>query len=288
MKFLDSRLFREPLFQFMILGLVVFAVDRYALESADDPRRIVIDDARYGELVEIFRENQGRRPTEEEARELMVTWAQNEVLYREALNMGLDLGDEMIRQRLILKIRDILFKNVITEPPPEDQLQAWFEQNRSAYDRPELVDFEQFLVADLDFESAAALAASLGDVAHPEEYGAAFRRYPRRPLSNLKAAFGDEDGQRLIDGDEDRWLAVQSDYGWHLARITARYAGEEADFPAVRTRVAQDWLEAARKQELANTLSSIVEQYEISYALSPEVVRDSLREREMAARSEGP
>jgi len=288
MKPLISRLFREPLFQFMILGLVVFGVDRYVLENMDDPRRIVIDDARYTELVDIFRENQGRRPTEGEARELMVTWAQNEVLYREALNMRLDLGDEMIRQRLILKVRDILFKNVITEAPPPDQLQAWFEENRSAYDRPELVDFEQFLVTDLDSEAAAALAARLGDAEHPQGYAAAFRRYPRRPLSNLGAAFGDDDGQRLIDGEDDQWMAVESDYGWHLARITARYAGEPADFTAVRARVAQDWLESARKQELANTLSSIVDQYDISYSLSPDIVKDSLQEAEMAARSETP
>jgi len=212
----------------------------------------------------------------------------SEVLYREALNMRLDLGDEMIRQRLILKVRDILFKNVITEAPPPDQLQAWFEENRSAYDRPELVDFEQFLVTDLDSEAAAALAARLGDAEHPQGYAAAFRRYPRRPLSNLGAAFGDDDGQRLIDGEDDQWMAVESDYGWHLARITARYAGEPADFTAVRARVAQDSLESARKQELANTLSAIVDQYDISYSLSPDIVKDSLQEAEMAARSETP
>ncbi len=279
------KLVNEPLVQFLVLGVFVFGVDRYVVETSDDPRRIVVDDARYAELVEIFEEGQARPPTEEEIGDLIVKWTQNEVMYREARLMGLDRGDEMIRQRLILKLRDILFNNVITEVPPDDELERWFEQNSAAYDRPALLDFEQFLVADLDRKAAEALAQSLRTAPAPEAYAQAFRQYRRRPPENLTAVFGDEHGRRLIDAGDERWLAVESDYGWHLARVTARSAGEAAQFAEVRHQVSIDWLDEARKRELADALGGIVENYDIRYVLTRELVEDSLVEDRLRSQS---
>ncbi len=282
---ITMKLLREPLVQFLCLGVLIFAVDRYVLVTSDDPRRILIDDRRYAELVDIFEEGQSRLPTEEEIQELMVKWAQNEVLYREARSMGLDLGDEMIRQRLILKIRDILFNNLIIELPEDDELRAWFEDNRIAYDRPELLDFEQFLLGDADQARAGRLAAELGSSSRPEEFVDSFRAYGRRPRANLESVFGESGAERLATAAESAWVPVQSDYGTHLARITARYPGEPAVYEVVRAQVAQDWKDAQRKRELSMALSAIVDQYDISYSLSPDVVRESLAAAQTAART---
>lgn len=270
------KLAGEPLVQFFALGILVFGVDRYVLETSDDPRRILVDDTRYTELVEIFEEGQARPPTEAEIGDLIVKWTQNEVMYREARRMGLDRGDEMIRQRLILKLRDILFNNVITEVPPDEELEAWFEQNRSAYDRPPLLDFEQFLAADLDEEAAAELARSLESGPPPPAYEPAFRQYRKRPPENLAAVFGEAHGRRLTEAADNQWLAVESDYGWHLARVTARSPGQPAEFAEVRHQVSIDWLDEAKQRELADALGGIVENYDIRYVLTRDLVEESL------------
>lgn len=272
----------EPLVQFLALGVLVFAVDRYVLETGEDPRRILVDDARYAELVAIFEEGQARPPTEAEIGNLIVKWTQNEVMYREAQLMGLDRGDEMIRQRLILKLRDILFNNIITEVPPDEDLEAWFEENRSAYDRPPLLDFEQFLVAELDKDAAGELAGSLQAAAPPEAYARTFRQYRQRPPENLTAVFGREHGRRLIDAGDGHWLAVESDYGWHLARVTARRPGQRAEYADVRHQVSIDWLDEARKRELADALGGIVENYDIRYELTRDLVEESLVSQQLA------
>lgn len=276
-----SRLWKEPLVQFLVLGAVVIGIDRYAIGSADDPRRIVFDDTRYRELVDIFNEGKGRKPTEEEIEELIVTWTQNEVLYREALAMGLDKGDDMIRNRVILKIRNILFNNVVTELPPEDQLEAWFEDNRIAYDRPDLYDFEQFLIADADAAAAQALAAELDDAPHPPDYETAFRRYPHRPGSNLVSVFGEDGGQRLLDAELEHWVPVQSTYGWHLARVTRHVPGEPAVFEEVRHAVAKDWLAIHEQKDLSDALAAIVEDYDFRYQVTQEAVAGTLRTAEL-------
>lgn len=277
----SQKLLKEPLVQFLVLGALVFAVDRYVIGSADDPRRIVFDDGRYRELVDVFVDGQGRKPTPEEIQDLIVQWTQNEVLYREALAMELDQGDEMIRQRLILKTRNILFSNVVAEPPPEDELEAWFERNRIAYDRPELVDFEQFLAADLDAEAATGLAEELGADEHPDAYDDAYRQYPHRPTSNLVAVFGEEQAKRLLDVPLEHWVPVRTEYGWHLARITHREPGDPAEFREVRHQVVTDWLDQARKQELQAALNAIVEEYDFRYEVTRDAVEGTLLTAEL-------
>jgi len=145
----------QPLIQFLFLGAVIFAVDRGVNAGKEDPRSILIDDAKYAAIAGIFQDNQGRAPSEQEMAALTIQWAQNEVLYREGRLMGLGEGDEMIRQRLILKLRNVLFNRVVTEAPTEEVLRAWFEDNRAKYDRPETFDIEQFQVGDSNAKEEA-------------------------------------------------------------------------------------------------------------------------------------
>lgn len=127
---------REPLLHFLALGLVIFTVDHLARPAADDQRVITIDEEVEGKVVSLFKEGRGRAPTDRELNRLIHCWLQHEVLYREALALGLDKGDEMIRERLILKMRMVVFNNIVVDSPAEDELPQWFEANRSRYDVP--------------------------------------------------------------------------------------------------------------------------------------------------------
>lgn len=258
------RLSTEPLLHFLVLGALLFAADRYVVGSADDPRRIVIDAKRRSELVGIFEEGQGRPPEPEELQELIVQWSQNEVLYREALSMGLDRGDEMIRQRLILKLRNVLFGNIVVDPPSEAQLRSWFEENRARYDRPASFDFEQFQLPEgTTQESARELAqvAGAGDV--PKEYEGGLRDYGARPRANLVALFGEEDADRLVGSQGADWVPVSTDRSWHLARVTRRLPAVPGRFDNLRSQIVREWRDYARKADLAGALKLIVGRYDI-------------------------
>ncbi|MEZ5582768.1 MAG: peptidylprolyl isomerase [Candidatus Competibacteraceae bacterium] len=264
-----SNLLKQPLIQFLLLGMVIFVMDRVVIGSEDDPRRILIDDAKYAEIAGIYKDNQGRAPSEQEMANLTVKWAQNEVLYREARLMGLDKGDEMIRQRLILKLRNVLFNRVVVESPKEQELLAWFEKNRAAYDRPESYDFEQFKVGGPE---AGDLAADLADelAAKPAstEWQNQLRRYQKRPAHNLKLLFGKTHAATLINSADGKWVPVQSPGGWHLARITARHPGRQADFTEIRSQVIEDWKSQAMQAELGEALRGIANRYDIRVELS--------------------
>jgi hypothetical protein len=274
------RLAKEPLVQFLVLGAFVFALDHYVFANTDNPRRITLDDARFQELVGIFETERGRPPTEEEIEQMLVTWTQNEIMYREALTMGLDKGDDMIRSRMVLKLRDIVFNNIIIDYPPEEDLQAWFVEHRAAYDRPELIDFEQFPVADMGLDEAHALAAELGSQGHPPEYDRAFRSYGTRIPDNLFSVFDEDDARAILDAPPGQWVAARSDYGLHLARITNRSPAQPVTFEEARALVKDDWYAQERERQIADALGEIVAQYEITYDFTRDLVERSLASME--------
>jgi hypothetical protein len=266
--------FREPLVQFLLLGALVFGIDQVAQALIDDPRRIVIDDDRLTELVAIFEEGQGRAPDPEEVEALIVKWTQNEILYREARLMGLDEGDEMIRSRLILKLRNILFNNAVVDAPRDGELQEFFEFNRAAYDVPTRYDFEQFaLDTAISDAGAAELAESIVDGEPPESQVDAVRRYEQRPAANLAALFGDEAAARLETAPTGTWVPVRGDRGWHLARIIRVHASEPVELEAVRSQVVRDWKKFRNDIQLADQTKAIADRYDILVQLSPEAQR---------------
>lgn len=275
-----SKVASEPLVQFLLLGVAVFAIDHYVFVNSDNPRRVSVDDQRFEELVDVFVNERGRAPTEDEIEELLVAWTQNEVLYREALTMGLDKGDEMIRSRMVLKLRDVVFNNVVVDLPPEQKLEAWFEAHRDAYDRPELIEFEQFPIDDLDEEGALAMMEKLADKDAPEQYANITRRYPGRLDSNLFSVFDEAGAQAMIDAPLGKWVVVRSDRGFHMARITRREPGETVTFEEARALVKSDWRGQERERQIAEAMREIVEQYDIKYEFTREFVDQTLASRQ--------
>ncbi|MEL6216418.1 MAG: hypothetical protein AAFQ99_12175, partial [Pseudomonadota bacterium] len=175
-------LLREPLVHFILIAGLVFALDYAVRGQQEDPREIVVDAVTYEELLNVFKEGKGRLPTEAEMGTVLLKWSENEVLYREAQRLGLDKGDDMIRSRLILKIRNILFSNVVTPTPSEQDLRDWLEANRQRYDRPALFDVEQVAVPSAtDRLAAEQMAERINDIGLTPELANDVRRYQRRP-----------------------------------------------------------------------------------------------------------
>lgn len=258
----------EPLLHFLIFGTLIFCLDVILNVDRKDPKNIIVDDARVNELMQIFQEGQGREPTTEEVERMMVQWTQNEIFYREGLSMGLDAGDEMIRSRLILKMRNVLFNNTLVEPPNENELQEYFELNRGAYDTPERFDFEQVFLMGVRDDKSAKNAKSLNEEIIKEKYGSSLRTYARRPRSNISALFGTAQTQTLVSTPLNQWVSIKSDMGWHLARITQRYPKEPAILEEARAAVTRDWQKLSNDYQLAQATQKLAKKYQLHLELS--------------------
>lgn len=263
---------REPLLHFLVLGGLIFAIDHVVSAREDNARVIVIDDALTGTLATLFEEGRGRMPTDEELSPLVYRWLQNEVLYREALALGLDQGDEMIRERMILKMRMLVFNDVAVDEPDEARLRRWFEANRARYDIPQRYDFVQFRVPGSDTDaraSAGRLADRLPADDVPDQFSQDVRQYRGRTRANIATMFGD-DFAAAFDGEPvNGWQALPSDEGWHIARVTAVHDPVPASFESLKPRIAADWRQQQSRAQVLEALKEMREKYEIRWEIAP-------------------
>jgi len=111
---------REPLFHFVVLGGLLFGIDRVVASRADDPRLIVVGAEVDREAIDTFKATRNRDPNTEELNALRRVWLDNEVLYREGLALGVDKGDTAIRERVIFKALSVVDANVKV-PAADDQ-----------------------------------------------------------------------------------------------------------------------------------------------------------------------
>src|SRR5262245_26268351 len=130
-------LLREPLVQFLGLGLLLFLAYQMLHPTAAPPSgriEITPDDVRQIALAWMA---QGRpAPTPDQMQALVDSRVREEILYREAIALGLDKGDTIVRRRMVQKMT-FLFEDVAAlHEPTDDELRQWFGNRAERFTRP--------------------------------------------------------------------------------------------------------------------------------------------------------
>src|SRR5687768_14026648 len=104
-----GRVIREPLVHFLVAGALLFCayawVNRRATVAAGDTARVVRIEARDVEwLKQTWQRQWSRQPTDAELRGLALEYLREELLCREARELGLDQDDTVVRRRLAQKM----------------------------------------------------------------------------------------------------------------------------------------------------------------------------------------
>jgi hypothetical protein len=249
------RLLREPLLHVVVLGVLLFGLYAWVAPPRASEEIVVPADAVVA-MREDFRRRTGRVASATDERAMVDAWVGDEVLVREALALGLDRGDAIVRRRLIQKM-EFLIEN--TEPvpaPTETELSAYLAAHPERYGNPERISLTQVFVSaqragDGAAAEAASLRARLEDGADPAALGdpflrgREFRLYAQSELANVFGASFAAAVMRLPDGT---WSEpIRSSFGVHLVRITERRPGVAPTLSMARERVERDWREERRQ-----------------------------------------
>lgn len=276
-----NRILTEPLFQFLLIGLIIFMLDAFVSKNQEELSTITINDSQLQELIDIFVNGQGRQPTATEIDNLIVKWTQNEILYREAQKMGLAKGDEMIRSRLVLKMQNILYNSVTQNPPTDEDLTQFFAEYRENYDTPAKYTIEQFFFAKNTPEAKEAALQMVKDLASssaPEEYAKQVRVFARRPSASLRGLFEIDSIQDLVNADLNQWQLAQSSKGIHLARVTEVLPAQVAQLGDIKNRVIKDWKQYSSDLQLMQQTTEIANRYTID--ITAQAIKNSANDNE--------
>jgi len=217
-----------------------------------------------------------RPPTTEEFDGLIQQYIKETVLYREALTMGLNKHDMVIRRRLAQKLEFLAKDLVALTPPTESELQAYFDEHQTRYQAPTLYTFTQVFFdpdkrGDATLDDAEAVkvtliaqgdaiddAGALGDGLMLQNY------YPQKDRAEIQKNLGSGFTDTLITLAPRQWHGpVLSGFGVHLVYVNSIIEPPPPVFAEVRERVIADW-SLDRGEELNDKFyASLREQYSI-------------------------
>jgi hypothetical protein len=255
-----SKLVKDPLVHFLLIGAALFAVSAWRGETVSAGReRIVVTAEQVAAARAAAAVLQGREPTAEEMDALIEPTVRDEVMYREALALGLDVDDDEVRTRLIEKMNYLTQDLADPEPASEQVLRDFYAASPALFTIPSLVSFDQVFFSPgargdrLEADAAAGLAAlragrAAADVGDRTPLRESYDDAPREQVAVL---FGDALADALFDAAPGEWTGpFRSDFGLHVVRLRARSDARLPAYDEIAARVAEEY--GAQRRREAN------------------------------------
>lgn len=281
---------KDPLAHFVVLGLALFAL--YAWVSEDEraggDRIIEVD----REALLSYIQYHARAFSPEaaaahldgmpasELERLVDAHVREEALYREALSLGMDRTDHVIRHRLVQSIEFITDDLALrTTEITEADLETYFEANRERYRIEPTVTFTHVFfnnerhgaqeARDLAERKQKDLKENAVPFTGAPGHGDRFLylvNYVERTPGLVASHFGDEmaDAVFALAPDDAHWAGpLESRYGHHLVLLTGKTAGRVPELAEVESRVRTDAQREAAEARRDAAIKALIDTYEI-------------------------
>lgn len=266
---------REPLFHFLVAGALIFGVAE-AAEHHYSQYRIVVSPQQQLRVAESYRQQYGALPTPEQRDTLLRNFVREEILYREALALGLDRDDEIVRRRLAQKFGFLQQDLALLEEPAAADLERFYADNRDAYAQRERRAFTHvyFSPDKGGDEAARGRAETLLQVLRSGAAGPAVdggdvfpgvNEVPEIDADTAERLFGRSDlVSRIYSAPLGEWVGpYRSGYGWHVFRVSSRTPGRQLPYAEVAQRVRQDYQDSRRTALNERALADVAAKYTV-------------------------
>ncbi|WP_226704176.1 peptidyl-prolyl cis-trans isomerase [Microbulbifer elongatus] len=272
------RLLRDPLLHFTLIGGLLFAIDGLFGGNAD-AEEIVITPSRIEHLAAVFERSWQRPPSDEEMQKLVDNFVREEVLYREALKLGLEADDTVVRRRLRLKM-EFLARDLVDGIEPElEVLRQFYRDNEHRYLLPARLSFRQIYFNDdrraepeQDAEMALVALADGAEWATTGDSHLLPRQFTQASLEEVNKQLGTGFAEELLGQPRGQWVGpVHSEYGVHLVFVEEYTAQASADFTSVRSQVLRDWQAQAHGDALESQYRQLRQGYRVRMDVDPSV-----------------
>jgi hypothetical protein len=268
-----TKLLRDPLVHFLLAGGALFAVFYWRGDAAGNAGQdIVIDAAQVEQLSEAAALLRGRPLAADELAAVVAPAIRDEVMYREALALGLDVDDDQVRERLIEKMQYLSQDLADPEPASESELRAFFDASPELFLIPEAVTFDQIFFSPrergeaLQSDVQAALAALAGGQSS-EDLGDRTplqARFVDAPRERVEVLFGAPLTDAAFTMAPGQWAGpYESDFGLHLIRLLERRAARQPSFDEAREQARQAFAAERRKAANETAYARMLERYRV-------------------------
>jgi hypothetical protein len=284
-----KKFLREPLLHFLLLGAAIFAAYSFVSKrSSAEPGKIVITQGQVESLATGFARTWQRPPTDQELTGLLRDRVREEVYYREALALGLDKDDTVIRRRLRQKMEFVSDDLAAQAEPTDADLNAYLQAHADKFPVEQRFTFRQVYLnpdkhrATLAGDSARLLAQlkQSGDNADVSTLGDTFlleHHFTALPASEIAKQFGEQFAAKLPELPPGQWQGpIESGYGVHLVKVTERSEGRLPALADVRQVVRRESDNARRQKANEQFFQELLKRYVVTIE-QPKLASDQTR-----------
>ena len=261
---------REPLLHFLIAGAGVFLL--YGILSGpgdESDKEINVSVGQVEHLVSIFLKTRQRLPTPEELAGLVDNYIVEELLYREAVAIGLDRDDTIVRRRMRQKM-DFLLDDLATIEPTDEELRQFLDDQPERFRRDARFSFDHFYIADGDAAMATPVLDQLrAGILSEESVAARSGLLPDRiddlSETQISALLGSTFTKQLMQLAPGDWAGpIESPYGVHLVRIDRMVESVVPPLAVIRSDVRREWMFDRREASRDEMIDALREKYRIT------------------------
>ena len=273
-----KRILKEPLLHFLLLGVGVFlAYGLMSRPSTSGARgKIVVTAGQVEHLAAGFTKAWQRPPTDAELKGLIDDWVREEIATREAMALGLDKDDTVIRRRLRQKL-EFVSDDIATQAEPTDaDLSAYLQTHPESFRVEPRFTFRQVyldpakhgqhlardaarVLAQLRQAGASADLTTLGDSFLLEH------TFQAVPTSEIAKQFGEKFAVELGRLTPGEWQGpVASGYGVHLVLVGERIEGRLPTLAESRDAIRREWANAQRLEASRRFYEEMLKRYTVT------------------------
>lgn len=272
-----KRLLKEPLVHFITLGALLFAINgALNRNSAPAPGRIVVSQGQLAAMRDSFTRTRQRPPTSQEWEGLIRARVREEVYYREALALGMDKDDTIIRRRLQQKMEFVSDDVAAQAQPTDAELSAYLQAHADSFRMEQRFTFRQVylnpqkhgqglardtaqLLAQLNRAGSKADISALGDSIMLDH------AFDALPVSEVAKLFGNKFATALGELSPGQWQGpVESAYGVHLVFMSRRMEERVPTLADIRDAVRREWGEAHRLEANEKFYQNLLKHYTVT------------------------
>ena len=261
---------KEPLLHFLLLGAALFGAYAWmnrATPSDTPSRQVHISAGDVQWLKETWARQWQREPARDELRGLVTEYLKEELLAREAREMGLDQNDTYVRRRLAQKVEFLMQDASRLAEPTEDDLRTFYGAHPELFSEEARVSFTHVYFSREHQPAVATALAHLEANANP--MGLGDRLLVEADLHDVSeqavaGQFGAEFARAVFALPPGAWHGpIGSGYGLHLVRVSDHKPARQREFAEVRAQVSERWRDQRQREDNQKYFNGLLKKYDV-------------------------
>lgn len=257
---------KQRLFIFLILGIIILSADLIFNDESED--KITIFESEINSLIGTWVDQVGREPTIQEIDGIIKQLLDEEILYREALKLGLDKNDIIIKRRLAQKI-GFLRQEADSSLPSEGEVKDFYNQNIDKYFVGKRITFSHIYFSEngLNKSDADDALSLIRSGSNATDFGEPFllgKNFSAKSIPEIERSFGNEFSEEIQKISPQTWSGpLNSEYGSHLVFVNSISESFTPDLDDIKNAVIGDVILEKQNNAVNEYLKELRNKYQI-------------------------